>query len=146
MSIFPQAWSQVFARGRDIPFLDGVSLHVRGTRIAGRNVTLPGHWCHLVRIGKDLHDRLGAALAFRTIGRIFENSRKSEPLHIHKTPVAWSDRYGETDRGRSKPRNQRWIDFLRSTGVIRQLSAERFAEWIEFLLGVGVAHSRCLRS
>ena len=85
----------------------------RGTRIAGHNVTLPGHWCHLVRMGEDLHDRLGAALAFRTIGRIFENNRKSEPLHIHKTPVASSGRpVRKNRRGRSKPHNQRWIELF----------------------------------
>ena len=26
-----------------------------GTRIASPKVTLPEHWCHLVRIGEDLH-------------------------------------------------------------------------------------------
>ena len=31
MSIFPQAWIQVFARERGIPFLDDVSLRVRGS-------------------------------------------------------------------------------------------------------------------
>ena len=79
--------------------------------------TLPGHRCHLVRIGEDLHDRLGSALASRTIGRIFEYSRNNEPLHVYKAP-GWRrriDRYGAADRGRSKPCNQRWIDSLRST-------------------------------
>ena len=61
MSIFPQAWTQVFAQERGIPFLDGVSLRVRGTRIVGRNVALPRHWCHLVRIGEDFHNRLGVS-------------------------------------------------------------------------------------
>ena len=32
---FPPAWIQVFAREHGIPFLDGVSLRVRGSRIAG---------------------------------------------------------------------------------------------------------------
>ena len=62
MSIFPQTWIQVFTRERGIPFLDRVSAY-EGTRIAGRNVTLPKHWCHLVRIGEDLHDHLRSALA-----------------------------------------------------------------------------------
>ena len=42
MSTFPQPWIQVFAREHGTPFLDGVSLRVRGTRTAGPNVTLPG--------------------------------------------------------------------------------------------------------
>ena len=41
-------------------FQKGRVLAQDGTRIAGRNVTLPGHWCHLVRRGEDLHDRLGS--------------------------------------------------------------------------------------
>ena len=36
MSIFPQVLDPVFAQERDIPFLDGVSLRARGTRICGR--------------------------------------------------------------------------------------------------------------
>ena len=64
MSIFTEAWVQVFARERGIPILDGVSLRLRGrTRIASRNIILPGHWCHLVRIGEDLHDRLESSSA-----------------------------------------------------------------------------------
>ena len=72
MSIFPQAWIQVFASGAWHPgFWTVFPCAYGGTRIAGRNVTLPEHRCHLVRIGEDLHDRLGLALASRTIGRIF---------------------------------------------------------------------------
>ena len=87
-----------------------------GTRIAARNVTPPKHWCHLVRIGEDLHDHLGSALAFRTIGRIFETvARTSLSTFIRRRWHRQVDRYGAADCGRPKPRNQRWIDFLRST-------------------------------
>ena len=59
MSIFPQAWIQAFARERGIPFLDGVSLPRTGEPESPA-ATSPskGHWCHLVRISEDLHDRL----------------------------------------------------------------------------------------
>ena len=129
MSIFPQAWIQVFARERGILFLDGVSLRVRGRiRIAGRNVTLPEHWCHLVRIGEDLHDRLRSALALRTIGRIFETvARTSLSTFIRRRWHRRADRYGAADCGRSKRRNQRWINFLRSTGVRGSSSTHRRA-------------------
>ena len=63
----PGPGSRSSPRERGIPFLDVVSLpRTGGTRIAGRNVTLQGYWCHLVRIGEDLHDRLGSTLASRT--------------------------------------------------------------------------------
>ena len=64
MSIFPQAWIQAFARERGIPFLDGVSLPRTGEPESPA-ATSPskGHWCHLVRISEDLHDRLGSTLA-----------------------------------------------------------------------------------
>ena len=67
MSIFPQAWIQAFARERGIPFLDGVSLPRTGEPESPA-ATSPskGHWCHLVRISEDLHDRLGSTLASRT--------------------------------------------------------------------------------
>ena len=66
-------------------------------------------------MSKNTND-LGSALAFRTIGRIFENSRKrSLSTFIRHRWHRRVDRYGETDRGGSKPRNQRWIDFWRST-------------------------------
>ena len=31
---------------------------------------------------------------------------------------------GPRDHGRSRPRNQRWIDFLRSTGVLRTIGVD----------------------
>ena len=67
MSIFAQAWIQAFARERGIPFLDGVSLPRTGEPESPA-ATSPskGHWCHLVRISEDLHDRLGSTLASRT--------------------------------------------------------------------------------
>ena len=67
MSIFPQAWIQAFARERGIPFLDGVSMPRTGEPESPA-ATSPskGHWCHLVRISEDLHDRLGSTLASRT--------------------------------------------------------------------------------
>ena len=114
MSIFPQAWIQVFrpgawhhVSGRCFP------ARTRGTRIAGRNVTLPGHWCHLVRIGEDLHDRLGSSPGVqnnrpdirKTVARASLSTFIRRRLH-HRV-----DRYGPADRGRSKRRNQRWIDF-----------------------------------
>ena len=52
--------SSVVTREHGIPFLDVVSQY-GGTRIACRNVTLLGHWCHLVRIGEDFHNRLGVS-------------------------------------------------------------------------------------
>ena len=51
----PGLGSRSSPRERGIPFLDGVSLRDGGTRITSRNVTLPEHWCHLVRIGEDPH-------------------------------------------------------------------------------------------
>ena len=67
MPIFPQAWIQAFARERGIPFLDGVSMPRTGEPESPA-ATSPskGHWCHLVRISEDLHDRLGSTLASRT--------------------------------------------------------------------------------
>ncbi len=61
MSIFPQARIQSFASERGIFFWTVFSCAYWGTRIAGRKVTLLGYWCHLVRIGEDLHDRLGVS-------------------------------------------------------------------------------------
>ena len=89
-----------------------------GIRITGRNVTLPRHWCHLVRMGEDLHDHLGSALASRTNRPGYPKTvaRPSLSTFLRRRWRRRVDRYGAADRGRSKPCNQRWIDFLRSTG------------------------------
>ena len=79
----------------------------------GRLLTLDKERKLLLR---ERHRLRANAMASRTIDRIFENSRTSKPLLVSKTPVACRvDRHEAAEHGSSKPRNQRWIDFLRST-------------------------------
>ena len=118
MSIFPQAWIQAFARERGIPFLDGVSLPRTGEPESPA-ATSPskGHWCHLVRISEDLHDRLGSTLASRT-------NRPDIRKQSHERASPRSETLGGVggSTGTEQPimaglnrANQRWIDFVRST-------------------------------
>ena len=47
---------------------------------------------------RERHRLRANAMASRTIDRIFQNSRKSEPLHVPKTPVASSGRPERSSR------------------------------------------------
>ena len=79
----------------------------RGNPIVSRSVAPLGRWCHLVRIGEGLHDGLGLALAFKTMGRIFETvARASLSTFIKRRWHHRVDRYGPADPGRRKPPNQ----------------------------------------
>ena len=57
-------------------------------------------------------------MASRRTGTIFESSRKNEPFHVQNDDRHPVGPVGETaNPGRSKPRNQRRIEFLRSTAL-----------------------------